>query len=171
MLATAATLMRVDRQAQEAVIRSFKGLAHRIELVDVIDGIKYINSSIDTTPERCAKTLSSLCGRTVVIICGKSKGASICPLIEALHSYTVGAVLMGEMGYEVLKNISTDTRFSGYPVKLCDNMKDAVLHGTKMLDKSGTLVLSAAATSYDMYSSFEERGKDFIRSVNSLKIN
>lgn len=165
MLSTAAVLTRVTPDICERVIRDFIGLPHRAELIGCYGGINYINSSIDTTPERSAKTLSSFSQDTVAIICGKDKGTSPSPLIEALIARASGAVLMGEMGDMILSKLSADSRFSSYPVKMAKSMEDAVKIGSEMLTRGGTLILSPGATSYDKYNNFSERGEDFRRAV------
>jgi len=165
MLSVATVLTRVSPDVCERVICDFAGLSHRAELIGCYAGINYINSSIDTTPERSARTLSSFSPDTVAIICGKDKGTSPSPLLDALIAHTSGAVLMGDMGDIILTKTSLDSRFSAYPTKTASSMEEAVTLGSEMLTRGGTLILSPAATSYDKYNNFSERGDDFRRAV------
>lgn len=165
MLAAAATLGAVAPQAVTAVLRDFRGLAHRAEQVASSQGFTYINSSIDSTPERTLKTLRALSGKTAVIICGMSKGLALDRLANELPSLTSGAVLMGDIGrgiYAILTDKARDYSF-GY----AENMRDAIALAESYLPSGGNVVLSPAGTSFDKYENFEMRGEDFRRSVLS----
>ena len=163
MLALSATLGYTNVSAAYTAINSFKGLPHRAETVTERDGIKYINSSIDSSPERTLKTLGSLDGDTAVIIGGLGKGLSLEALAKALPRLTKGAALMGEVGEElskILKVISPRYRY-----KLARDMKDAINVARDFLSGCGTVLLSPAATSFDLYRNFEERGNHFKKIV------
>ena len=165
MLAAAATLGAVAPQAVTAILRDFRGLAHRAEQVASSQGFTYINSSIDSTPERTLKTLRALSGKTAVIICGMSKGLALDGLANELPSLTSGAVLMGDIGrglYAILTDKARDYSF-GY----AENMRDAIALAESYLPSGGNVVLSPAGTSFDKYENFEMRGEDFRRSVLS----
>lgn len=165
MLAAAATLGAVAPQAVTAILRDFRGLAHRAEQVASSQGFTYINSSIDSTPERTLKTLRALSGKTAVIICGMSKGLALDRLANELPSLTSGAVLMGDIGrglYAILTDKAGDYSF-GY----AENMRDAIALAESYLPSGGNVVLSPAGTSFDKYENFEMRGEDFRRSVLS----
>ena len=167
MLAIGATLDAADKKAQLSAINEFSGLPHRAETVICIDGIKYIDSSIDSSPERTIKTLSSLCGKTAVIIGGLGKGLSLLSLARELPRLTVGAVLCGEVGAslaEILKKENSEYQFT-----TADDMEAAVQKAEAMLSCGGNLILSPAATSFDKYENFAERGDDIKRIVLGKK--
>ncbi len=146
-----------------AVAENFTGLPHRCETVLVKDGIEYVNSSIDTTPARTAQTIMSLDRPLTLLLGGRSKGVGFDPLIAPIKKYAVCVILFGECAEEIEATLSSYTntiRFSHF--------SEAVDYALKSI-KSGTLLLSPAATSYDEFSSFEERGDLFKKCVLSLK--
>ncbi len=166
MLASAATLGNASSEAIEKAIRNFGGLPHRAELVLRRDNISYVNSSIDSSPERTIKTLSSFSGNVAVIICGKGKKLSVRELCARLPKLTAGAVLMGPVGNEIAEYLN-ENKIS-YNYKTSADMSDAVKKAEALLSGCGTVILSPAATSFDKYKNFEERGNDFKRAVAEL---
>lgn len=166
LLATAATLDICKADRIEKALLSFSGLPHRAELVLSSGGVEYINSSIDSSPERTLKTLSAISGSIIVIIGGMGKGLSLDGLADALPYLTRGAVLLGEVG-DALANILS-SKSKGYNFLVATDMRDAVIKAREMVEEPSSVVLSPAATSFDRYKNFEERGNDFKRIVLSL---
>ncbi len=166
LLSAAATLGLTAPEAIEKVLRCFGGLAHRAQLIVKRDGISYINSSIDSSPERTLKTLRAISGKIAVIICGKGKGLSYDTLANELPELTVGAVLMGDIGDGIEELIKKKNE--NYSYKRADSMKDAVKLATSFVEGGGTVILSPAGTSFDKYKNFEERGCDFESAVYAL---
>ncbi len=160
MLAASATIGDVKKESIENAINSFSGLSHRKEIVAHSNGITYIDSSIDSTPERTLNTLRSLSGNVAVIIGGRGKGISLKELAEELPKITVGACLMGEVGETLSELLSENKK---YKTVHAENMKDAVKLASSLLYGGGTVILSPAATSFDKYKNFEQRGEDFKR--------
>ena len=161
-LAIGATLGYAAPESAEAALNSFSGLRHRAETVASMGGIKFVNSSIDTSPERTLETLRAFRGRVAVIISGKSKGLSNEMLARELPRLTSGAVLMGEVGERVGAYLCS----SDYPYIYADNMDDAVLYARSLLGGDGTVILSPAGTSFDLFKDYKERGEAFINAVN-----
>ena len=145
------------------VSKSFSGLAHRCQSIGIYDGKEYVNSSIDTTPARTAQTLRSLKRRVTVLLGGRGKGVGYEPLLSALREYADLAVLFGECRYELLEAIGDNV-----PTVVRENLREAVNAAVSM-DASGTVLLSPSATSYDEFSSFEERGMLFKKLILRLK--
>ena len=146
-----------------AVISSFRGLAHRCERFLAAGGIDFINSSIDTTPARCKATLWSIKAPVVLILGGRGKGASYSELIPSIRGKVRTVIATGEDSPKILKELSGTVE-----VIPAFDFREAVLCAIATLREGDTLLLSPAATSYDAFSSFEERGELFKRIVNSL---
>lgn len=168
LLAIGMTLGNATPCAIYQAVSQFRGLPHRAELVAEHKGIRYINSSIDTTPERTVSTLSHTDAPCIVIIGGKSKRLSLEKLLISLKKNTAGAILLGEVGYELTELIRNDESLRDYPHFLVEDLYSAIKLGREKLTRGGTLLLSPAATSYDRYRSYEERGEDFRRQVQRL---
>lgn len=156
MCAVALTHPHADREAIRRVAESFTGLSHRCETVATYSGVEYIDSSIDTTPARCAETLRSLGRRVVLILCGRSKGLPYEPLVEAAKIYARRAVITGEAQAEMYGALSDSVACEVVP-----SFREAVEAAAECAECGEAVLLSPAATSYDAFSSFEERGEKF----------
>ena len=152
-----------DTGAARETLSGFSGLSHRCELVGELRGMKFYDSSIDTTPERTRTTLLSLDGPLTVILGGRGKGLSPLPLIDALKKRAAAVILLGENSEEILSFLNT----GGYvgEISVASDMRDAVKIALRL---GHDTVLSPAYTSYDRYNNFEERGEDFSAAVRQL---
>lgn len=136
----------------------FRGLPHRCETVLKENGIEYINSSIDTTPMRTAKTLTSLDRQVIIILGGRGKGLPLEPLFEPLKKYAKLAVLYGEAGEETKVELERRgiCHFAYFPL-----FSDAVEYAKSEAKTSDTVLLSPAATAYGQFKNFEDRAEAF----------
>jgi UDP-N-acetylmuramoylalanine--D-glutamate ligase len=160
-LAIAATQGLATKEAVLQTILSFNGLNHRSELILSEDGINYIDSSADSSPERSARTLGEISGRAAAIVGGRGKGLSHGPLCDALLKKCIGAVAIGETADEIIEYMRRDKKYAGFNIVRAGGMHEAVRLARNMLGGEGTLILSPAATSFDTYKNFEERALDF----------
>ncbi len=151
------------RDTMLSAMRGFSNLAHRCDTVYSVGGVDFIDSSIDTTPERCATTLTSLGRRVVLLLGGRGKGLSYGVMLPPVLKYVRFAVLFGEEGE---KFFSLLTGKIGCVV--CKNFKEAVKLAMSVAEPGDAVLLSPACTSYDEFSSFEERGETFRSIVRSL---
>ena len=154
------------------IARTFGGVEHRLEFVRELDGVTYINGSIDSSPTRTAAALSALNDRPVVLIAGGSdKGIPYEPLADAVYASTVHTlVLTGETAPKVKAAIQSHPDYGTRPLTLIENddfagaVSDAKAHA-----KSGdTVILSPAAASFDKFRNFEERGRVFKNLVHAF---
>ena len=160
-----AIAMADGHTAKERIISlagSFRGLSHRCEPVCERGGVKYIDSSIDTSPARTAKTLSALGERLIVILGGIGKGTSYDALREPLHRHAKEIVITGKNRYEIAAALGNDM-----PMRTEGDFKSAVELAISMASPGDTVLLSPASTSFDAFSSYEERGDFFKRIVEN----
>ena len=151
----------VDQRAVARALRSFRSLAHRLELVASVGGIDYIDDSKATNPHA---TLAALRGmRDVVLIAGgRSKGIDLGPLAQAAGSL-IAVIALGEARQE-LQEV-----FAGrVPVVLVDSMEEAVATAARRSVPGGSVLLSPGCASLDMYESYAARGEAFARAVADL---
>ncbi len=172
MTAIGATLEYVtDTERLRELARTFGGVEHRLEFVREYKGVKYYNSSIDSTPTRTEAALSALSERPIVICGGADKGVSFEPLARALCERAKAVVLTGACRDKILDAI---TSFEGYdasrlPIYICPDFAEAVKKAKESAEKGDTVLLSPACTSFDAFKNFEERGNTFKNIVNSYK--
>jgi len=175
MAAIAAVYPYVTKDAIKEVATTFGGVEHRLELVREKDGVKYYNSSIDSSPARTKAALScfdeSMNGKIVLILGGKDKNLDFSELGEVIckkakHVFISNDTPEGKMYNCIVKSKIYDEYKT--PVNVCDGFNDAVNRACKSAKCGDAVVLSPAATSFDEFSNFEERGRRFKNIVNSL---
>ena len=141
-------------------LSDFRGLSHRIEFVATANGVSYIDSSIDSSPERTKSTLLSLGENLHILLGGRGKGLSYAPLIEPLLEKSGYIVISGENRRQIETELSVCKALIPRIIVL-DTLEDAVRTVIRLSHFGDTVLLSPASTSYDAYSSFEERGEKF----------
>ena len=173
MAAAALTRGLADNDAVRRVASSFGGVEHRFELVRVLDGVKYYNSSIDSTPSRTMAALSNLNCRPVVILGGKDKGVPFDGLAAELFDRASAAVITGAatpMIYDaIMREAAKRDNPESLRVECVDDFIQAVNTARKLSQPGSAVLLSPACTSFDRFRNFEERGKLFKDIVNSFK--
>ena len=163
MLAVGLTLNMTSKARQSEAISSFAGLAHRCELVDEICGVRYYNSSIDTSQKRTVSTLSALAGEVTLILCGRPKSTEVDKLAEVIRERNISVVLFGEC-----EKLYERALFGVRIIKVSD-MQSAVESAALITKPGEAVLLSPSCTSFDLYKSFEERGEDFRKCVLNYK--
>lgn len=150
-----------------AVARSFRGVAHRLELVDTVDGVAYYNSSIDTSPTRTAAALSAMKTKPIVICGGYDKHIPFSPLADALCKTAKAVILTGATA----EKIEAALRASActLPVFVVENFDNAVLQAAKIAKSGDVVLLSPACASFDAFPNFAARGERFRALVEVIK--
>ena len=154
---------RYKKDCLTDLAKNFGGLPHRCELVGVLNGVRYYDSSIDSSPKRCAATLSMLDGQLIVILGGRSKGLDFSPLLPTLREKAKHTVITGECAGEIEELLLFDKKSEKdtIPYTRIDNFYEAMGYAVSIAERGDRVVLSPAATSYDNFINFEERGNAF----------
>ena len=172
MTAIAATYPLYKEEAVKKVARTFGGVAHRIEFVRELNGVKYYNSSIDSSPNRTINTLKVF-EKVILISGGKDKGIPYDELGESLAKKTKHIILIGKTGPLIKDALDKYAEKTGIgkdiPVEFCTTYEEAVDCARKAALTGDVVLLSNASTSFDMFRNFEERGNLFKKIVNELK--
>jgi len=143
-------------------LRRFTGLPHRMEIVEEINGVQFVNDSKATTPHAVLSALSGLSG-AVLIAGGRNKGLDLSVLRSAIQCLTA-VVAIGEAAEEVM------TVFAGScPLERADSMQSAVELAWDKAASGGTVLLSPGCASFDWYTSYIERGIAFTQAVKELR--
>ena len=166
MLATALSLNFAKRAEIIDVGRTFTGLEHRCEAFLVRDGITFINSSIDTTPERTKATLTGLNREVVIILGGNGKGISPGALEAPLSRYAKKIAIYGNYRHEIKLMIEKSELCAGIPHADFNSFEDAVEYAISELIAGDTLLLSPSATGYGQFRSYAQRGEYFKNYIN-----
>jgi UDP-N-acetylmuramoylalanine--D-glutamate ligase len=144
--------------AREAVM-AFKALPHRLELVGTLDGVDYVDDSKATNPGSVIAALRSFDRPIVLIAGGKAKGTDFAELGKVVSSRTKGVVLIGEAADAIGATIKRSH------VERAASMREAVDAAAKMAKAGDVVLLSPGCASFDMFTSAEARGDEFVKIV------
>lgn len=159
--AAAALEYGVEPAAVERALKDFEPLRHRFEHVRTLDGVDYIDDSKATNPHATLAALTDLTD-VVLIAGGRTKGIDLEPLTGAA-SRLRAIVALGEAKAEL------SDLFEGIvPVDVVDTMEQAVERARYRSSSGGSVLLSPACASLDMYESYAARGDHFSRAVRAL---
>ena len=158
LAAVALTDGTVPPEAIERAVQAFHGVPHRMETVPGPDGVRCVDGSIDTTPERTLATLEALSPAVpILLLGGAGKGLSYLPLREPLKRGVKTAILFGKAAPEIEKALEG----SGVPYRIVPDFDEAVRQALDLSKPGDTVLLSPACTSYDAFRNFAERGDRF----------
>jgi UDP-N-acetylmuramoylalanine--D-glutamate ligase len=152
--------------AMRETIRNFKGVEHRIEFVAEIENVKFYNDSKATSVDATLKALEAFSeepGKTILVLGGRGKNAPYAPLAPLIEKSVRALILIGEDAENIeaqLKNHADIVR--------ADSISDAVRKSFATAEKGDAVLLAPACASFDMFESFEERGKVFKDSVTEI---
>ena len=173
MTAIAAVAGLVPDDVVRNIAKTFGGVEHRIELVRVLDGVRYYNSSIDSSPNRTINTLRVFPEKVILIAGGKDKGIPYDDLGPALAAYVKTLILIGATSDKIEQSLNEEISRTGkgknIEVIRAKTYEDAVSVARRHAVGGDVVLLSPASTSFDMFRNFEERGNLFKNIVNGLK--
>ena len=163
--AAMATAFGVGIEPIRQVATTFTGVVHRLEYVETIDEVKYVNNSMCTNADAFEKSLQALPEPKVVIAGGVFKGGDVAALANAVVQNNVRAlVLIGRSALE----IDGAARAAGYQnVHRAETLPDAVTLAAGLAQAGDTVLLAPACASFDMFADFEDRGDQFKAAVRT----
>lgn len=167
-LAAAALLYGdVSADIMKKTAENFGGVEHRIEYVRTLDGVKYYNDSIATSPTAVIAGLEAFDRKVIVIAGGSDKGLNYGELAEPFGKKAKLLILTGDTS----DMIEAAVKKSGEhcPIIRADSMEEAVKAARENAVSGDVVTLSPASASFDRYKNFEERGKHFKSIVNALE--
>lgn len=160
----AGELAGLDTASMLQVLCEFPGLPHRMQFVDRIGGVSYVNDSKATNVAAAVASIDSVDGRIVLIAGGVGKGAEFSELASALENKLRAAVLIGEDAEKIAAELDTMS-----PVSFASDMNEAVRHAAAYAEADDTVLLAPACASLDQYRNYGERGDAFASAVRELR--
>ncbi len=145
-------------------VRGFTGLPHRVQYVDSVNGVKYVDDSKATNVDAVARALEAFDGCVVLIMGGRDKGGSYAPLKSRFAGRVRHLVVLGEAAEKIAAALK-----GAAPVTRAANMDAAVRAAGAAAVSGDTVLLSPACSSFDMYDGYAQRGEDFSRAVREMK--
>lgn len=162
----------VDNQTIKKVSNTFKGVEHRIEFVREVNGVKYYNDSIGTSPTRTIASINAFKQKVVLIAGGYDKHIPYNEMGPVLVDKAKALILLGATAPRIKEAFEHEVDKTGkgldIPVFICNSMEQAVQKAAEISGKGDIVLMSPASASFDMYKNFEERGRHFKSIVYSL---
>lgn len=161
----------VSLQSIINVAETFGGVEHRIEFVREIDGVRWYNDSIATSPTRVIAGLKSFDRKIIIIAGGYDKKIPFEPMAKPVNDHVKILILMGATADKIEKAVVECPEFSKSGLKIVhvNSMDEAVSKARELSVPGDIISLSPACASFDMYRMFEERGNHFKKLVNNLE--
>lgn len=159
-----AQMMRVRKQTIRESLSNFEGVPHRLEKVNRVNKVLYINDSKATNVNATYFALESVNAPTVWIVGGVDKGNDYDELMSFVNEKVKAIICLG-IDNEKIKHAFA--RVVDVMIE-CTSMKDAVSIASKIAEEGDTVLLSPACASFDLFSSYEDRGDQFKKEVNNL---
>ena len=167
-----AAIAAVDGLVPDEVIRdfakSFGGVEHRIELVRELDGVRWYNDSIASSPSRTIAGLNSFSEQVVLIAGGKDKGISYDSLGPVVNEHVKLLILCGATAGVIRASVEQAENYRGLEIVDVEDYRQAVSLARSRTAAGDVVILSPASTSFDRFANFMERGRVFKELVRQL---
>ena len=159
-----ANIAGIRKNCIREALSDFKGVEHRLEKVERVRGVDYINDSKATNVNSCWYALKSMKTRTVLILGGKDKGNDYNEIAGLVREKCSGLIFLG------LHNEKLHAFFDSFGLPIADvqSMEDAVHAAYRMAKNGETVLLSPCCASFDLFKSYEDRGNQFKECVRKL---
>lgn len=158
-----ARLMGCPQAAIQKALVSFIPLRHRMTRVTEINGVSYIDDSKATNVGAVYSALESIDQPIILIAGGRDKGGDYSSLAEQVRQKVKHMLLIGEAQDIMARAFKAFTE-----VELCSSLQEAVRRAASLAQPGYVVLLSPACASFDMFTSYAERGEVFTRAVMNL---
>ncbi|MFH1552612.1 MAG: UDP-N-acetylmuramoyl-L-alanine--D-glutamate ligase [Candidatus Omnitrophota bacterium] len=156
-------LMGVDNRNIREGIMTFKGLNHRFEKIGFFRGVEFIDDSKATNIDATRRALESMDKKVVLIAGGRDKGGDYLSVLPVVKEKVKAVVVIGEARDRIKDAFSPAVQ-----ILMAENMADAVKTSFSVAGEGEAVMLSPMCSSFDMFSSYAERGEAFQREVANL---
>ena len=165
-----ATKDDVEIETMKKVAETFAGVEHRCELVREIDGVKYYNDSIASSPTRTLAGLFAFEKKVILIAGGYDQHIPFEPLAEQGYPFIKEIILMGDTRYLIKEAFDKlkDEKGIEVPSIMVNSLEEAVIKAKEIAKEGDIITLSPACASFDMFPNFAVRGNKFKEIVNNI---
>lgn len=165
----AATLAGVSKNAIVGVLREFRGLEHRLELVGEVRGVWYYDDSFSTTPETAIAAILAFKQPEILILGGSSKGSDFSQLGEYIRqSPNIKAIIGIGIEWPRIKERIRNQESGIMVVEGARDMQQIVQAAAKIAEPGDVVLLSPACASFGMFKNYKDRGEQFKKEVRKL---
>lgn len=169
MAAMAAVWGYVDVERMVEVAKTFAGVEHRIEFVRELDGVKYYNDSIASSPTRTIAGLHAFPQKVILIAGGYDKKIPFDELGKEMIDHVKLLILTGATSDKIEQSLKNAPGYAGQPPILrCANMDEAVATARREAKSGDIVTLSPACAAFDAFPNFAVRGRYYKELVSKL---
>jgi UDP-N-acetylmuramoylalanine--D-glutamate ligase len=161
------TLQGVSIETIAKVAREFSGVEHRLELVRELNGVKFYNDSISTTPDRAIAGLNAMTAPTILIAGGYDKHLPFDRFAKVVTERCKHLIVLGVTASQIKEEVQKIA--PDFPIESVHRLEDAVAFASTRATSGDVVLLSPACASYDMFNNYQERGRLFKKLVNELE--
>ena len=160
-----ACLLNIRKEDIRKSLGDFAGVEHRLEAAGNIDGVSWINDSKATNVNSCWYALDSMTKPTVLILGGKDKGNDYSEILPLVREKVKAIVAMGKDNDKIIDFFKNEVP----EIRDTHSLADAVAACRSIAGKGDAVLLSPCCASFDLFKSYEDRGRQFKDAVNALK--
>jgi UDP-N-acetylmuramoylalanine--D-glutamate ligase len=162
-----ASAVGLELDAVREALATFAGVPHRLEVVGEVGGVRYVNDSIATSPERSIAALESFDEPIVLLAGGRDKHLPWDRWAEVVGRRARHLVLLGE-AQELIAVAARAHGAAGVPQHRVATLDDAIALARDLARPGDVVLLSPGCTSYDQFHDFEERGARFRAAIQQM---
>ena len=168
--AIAATSTLVNIEDIIDAIKEFKPVEHRLELVREIDGVKWYNDSVSSSPTRTIAGLYSFNEDIVLIAGGYDKNLDYTPIAKPIIEKVKTLILLGQTSGKIFDAVKKELEVENksLDIYMCDSLEETVNLAKKYAKKGEIILFSPASASFDMFKNFADRGEKFKELVKAI---
>ena len=163
---SAAKVFNVSNEAVAEGLAAFTGLPHRLKLVRELNGVKYYDDSIATTPGSAIAALRSFNDKKVIILGGSEKGSTYESIVDECKQHDAKVVAIGTTG-SAIAELCQESNVEVVELGKAP-MAEIVSVATELAEDGGVVILSPASASFDMFKNYADRGDQFVQAVEAL---
>ena len=167
--ALSATYDLIDLEVAIRAIKEFRGVEHRLEYVKTIEGVKWYNDSVSSSPTRTLAGLNSFSEPIVLIAGGYDKNLDYQPLASSILTKVSKLILFGDTKNKIYQAVMCEKQDEKLAIYILDSLAEVVAKAKEVAAEGEVVLFSPASASFDMFKNFAERGEQFKLLVNEIK--
>lgn len=168
--AIGATDSIIELENQAKSVKEFRGVEHRLEYVRKINGIKWYNDSIGSSPTRTIAGLNSFNEKIVLIAGGYDKNLDYEPIAKPIVDKVTKLILMGQTADKIETAVKRELKMQGKTIKIyrANTLEESIKIAKDVATLGEIVLFSPASSSFDMFKNFEERGNKFKEIIQEM---
>ncbi|MFH1186584.1 MAG: UDP-N-acetylmuramoyl-L-alanine--D-glutamate ligase [Candidatus Levyibacteriota bacterium] len=166
-----AMILGVSNKNIISILKSFKGLEHRLELVDTIKGVRYYDDSFSTTPETAIAAIEAFDVPEILILGGSSKNSDFSELAKIIsEKENIKAIIGIGEEWKRIKDQILALKPKTFLVEGAETMGQIIRAASKIAETEDVVLLSPACASFGTFKNYKERGEQFKEEVRKLRM-